>query len=191
MDIARLLQLCVVAFSVHLCRKKILVGSKNCLGWRSSLKTGISRIKSVAHDGKGVRWLNSHAEVVEPPSEFPMIRHNPQAKQIYKAWSKSIKVMKACPPCILEFFRLNWNNEEKFWTWKILRKTKEILEIPDEYKVITLIMIGTHSEEIDSILSEKQVEWEKKRPERFPFEKIAHLNRFKWWFLVVYLSDWS
>lgn len=59
------------------------------------------------------------------------------------------------------------------------RKTKEILEIPDEYKVITLIMIGTHSEEIDSILSEKQVEWEKKRPERFPFEKIAHLNRFK------------
>jgi len=40
-------------------------------------------------------------------------------------------------------------------------------------------MIGAHSEEIDSILSEKQVEWEKKRPERFPFEKIAHLNRFK------------
>lgn len=59
------------------------------------------------------------------------------------------------------------------------RKTKEILEIPDEYKIITLIMIGTHSEEIDPILSEKQVEWEKKRPERFPFEKIAHLNRFK------------
>ena len=59
------------------------------------------------------------------------------------------------------------------------RKTKEILEIPDEYKVITLIVIGTYSEEIDPILSEKQVEWEKKRPERFPFEKIAHLNRFK------------
>ena len=58
-------------------------------------------------------------------------------------------------------------------------KTKEILEIPDEYKVITLIVIGTHSEEIDPILSEKQVEWEKTRPERFPFEKIAYLNRFK------------
>ena len=59
------------------------------------------------------------------------------------------------------------------------RKTKEILGIPDEYKVITLIMIGTHSEEINPILSEKQVEWEKKRPERFPFEKISYLNRFK------------
>lgn len=59
------------------------------------------------------------------------------------------------------------------------RKTKEILEIPDEYEVITLIMIGEHSEAISSDLSEKQVEWEKKRPERFPFEKLAHLNRFK------------
>lgn len=59
------------------------------------------------------------------------------------------------------------------------RKTKEILGIPDEYKVITLIVVGKHSETISPILSEKQVEWEKKRPGRFPFEKIAHLNRFK------------
>ena len=59
------------------------------------------------------------------------------------------------------------------------RRTKEILEIPDEYKVITLIIMGKHSETISPILSEKQVEWERKRPERFPFEKIAHLNRFK------------
>lgn len=59
------------------------------------------------------------------------------------------------------------------------RKTKEILGIPDEYEVITLIMIGAHSEEMSPVLSEKQVEWEKRRPERFPFEKIAHLNRFK------------
>ncbi len=59
------------------------------------------------------------------------------------------------------------------------RKIKEILEIPVEYKVITLIMIGEHSETINPVLSEKQVEWEKERPERFSFEKIAHLNRFK------------
>ena len=59
------------------------------------------------------------------------------------------------------------------------RKTKEILGIPDEYEVITLIMIGAHSEEMSPVLSDKQVEWEKRRPERFPFEKIAHLNRFK------------
>lgn len=59
------------------------------------------------------------------------------------------------------------------------KKTKEILKIPDEYKVITLIMIGEHSETISPVLSEKQVEWEKERPKRFSFEKIAHLNRFK------------
>ncbi|UCC38648.1 MAG: nitroreductase family protein [Candidatus Aminicenantes bacterium] len=59
------------------------------------------------------------------------------------------------------------------------RKTKEILGIPDEYKVITLIVMGKHSETISPILSEKQVEWEKKRPERFSFEKIVRLNRFK------------
>jgi len=59
------------------------------------------------------------------------------------------------------------------------KKTKEILGIPEEYKVITLVIVGKHSEKISPILSEKQVEWEKKRPERFPLKKLAHFNRFK------------
>ncbi len=58
------------------------------------------------------------------------------------------------------------------------KKTKEILDIPEEYKVITLIIVGKHSEEISPILSEKQVEWEKERPERLPLEKVAFFNRF-------------
>ena len=58
------------------------------------------------------------------------------------------------------------------------KKTKEILDIPEEYKVITLIIVGKHSEEISPILSEKQVEWEKKRPERLSLEKVAFFNRF-------------
>lgn len=58
------------------------------------------------------------------------------------------------------------------------KKTKEILDIPEEYKVITLIIVGKHSEEISPILSEKQVEWEKRRPERLPLEKVAFFNRF-------------
>ncbi len=59
------------------------------------------------------------------------------------------------------------------------KKTKEILDIPEEYKVVTLIIVGKHSEEISPILSEKQVEWEKERPERLPLEKVAFFNRFK------------
>ena len=59
------------------------------------------------------------------------------------------------------------------------KKTKEILGIPEEYQVITLIIVGKHSETISPILSEKQIEWEKERPERLPLEKVAHFNRFK------------
>jgi len=59
------------------------------------------------------------------------------------------------------------------------KRTKEILGIPDEYQVITLIIVGKHSDTISPGLSEKQVEWEKSRPERFPFEIVAYLNHFK------------
>ena len=59
------------------------------------------------------------------------------------------------------------------------KKTKEILRIPEEYKVVTLIIIGKHSKTINPILSEKQVEWEMKRPQRKPFEEITSLNRFE------------
>lgn len=58
-------------------------------------------------------------------------------------------------------------------------KTKEILGIPEEYQVITLIIVGKHSEEMSSVLSEKQVEWEKKRPARLSLSKLAFINRFK------------
>jgi len=58
-------------------------------------------------------------------------------------------------------------------------KIKEILEIPEEYQVITLIIVGKHSEEISPILSEKQVEWEKERPARLSLDKFAFINRFK------------
>jgi nitroreductase len=59
------------------------------------------------------------------------------------------------------------------------KKTKEILGIPEEYEVITLIIVGKHSEKTSLLLSEEQVEREKARPERLPFERIAHLNRFQ------------
>ncbi len=59
------------------------------------------------------------------------------------------------------------------------KKTKEILGIPEEYQVITLIIVGKHSEEINPILSEKQVESEKERPARLNLDKFAFSNRFK------------
>jgi nitroreductase len=59
------------------------------------------------------------------------------------------------------------------------KKTREILGIPEEYKVITLINVGKHSDEISPVLSEKQVGFEKMRPERLPLEKVAFFNRFR------------
>lgn len=59
------------------------------------------------------------------------------------------------------------------------KKTREILGIPDDIEVITLVNVGKHSETISPILSEKQVTDEKKRPERFPLEKIVFLNTYR------------
>ena len=57
-------------------------------------------------------------------------------------------------------------------------KVKEILGIPDEYKVITLINVGKKSDKISPVLSEKQIEWEKNRPERKRLEEFIFKNRF-------------
>jgi len=58
------------------------------------------------------------------------------------------------------------------------KKTREILGIPEEYQVITLIIVGRHSEQINPVLSEKQVEAERTRPERMPLERFVYFNRF-------------
>ncbi len=58
------------------------------------------------------------------------------------------------------------------------KKTKEILGIPEEYQVITLIIVGKHSATTSPLLSSKQAEWEKTRPERFSLEKFIHRNKY-------------
>lgn len=55
---------------------------------------------------------------------------------------------------------------------------KEILGIPDEMTAITLVIVGKHSDEISPVLSEKQVGWEKERPERLPLEEFAYMNHY-------------
>lgn len=58
-------------------------------------------------------------------------------------------------------------------------KVKEILGLPENVQVITLIIVGAHSERMNPSLSEKQIELEKKRPERLPLEKFTYENRYR------------
>ena len=57
------------------------------------------------------------------------------------------------------------------------KKTRGILGIPAEYKVITLIIVGKKSVEAGPLLSEKQIALEKKRPARKPQGEIAFIDR--------------
>lgn len=51
-------------------------------------------------------------------------------------------------------------------------EVKEVLSIPDEMTVITLVIVGKQSKTISPVLSDKQVEAERTRPDRLPLEKI-------------------
>ncbi|MCX8095820.1 MAG: nitroreductase family protein [Caldisericia bacterium] len=54
-------------------------------------------------------------------------------------------------------------------------KVKEILQIPNDYTVITLIIFGKKREEIREVLTDKQKEQEINRPPRKPFEELAKI----------------
>ncbi len=58
------------------------------------------------------------------------------------------------------------------------QKVKELLSIPGNMTVITLVNVGRHSDNVSPVLSEKQAEQEKKRPPRYPLEKIVFRNKF-------------
>ena len=55
---------------------------------------------------------------------------------------------------------------------------REVLGIPAEMQVITLVNVGRHADTISPVLSPKQVEWEKARPERLPLEQVAFFNHY-------------
>ncbi|MFX1521027.1 MAG: nitroreductase family protein [Promethearchaeota archaeon] len=56
---------------------------------------------------------------------------------------------------------------------------KEILDIPEDATVITLVIISNHSETISPVLSEKHAKGEKVRPERLNFEEFVYFNSFR------------
>jgi nitroreductase len=55
---------------------------------------------------------------------------------------------------------------------------REILCIPEEMTVITLLVVGKKSKTISPILSEKQVNTEKKRPQRLGITEFVFRNRY-------------
>ena len=59
------------------------------------------------------------------------------------------------------------------------QKVKSILRIPEDMRVLTLMIVGKHSKEINPVLSETQVKSERKRPERLPLSKFMYINRYK------------
>ncbi|MFW6196951.1 MAG: nitroreductase family protein [Thermoplasmatota archaeon] len=58
-------------------------------------------------------------------------------------------------------------------------ETKELLDIPEEYRLITLVIIGKYSEESTDLLTEKQAEREKERPERKDLDELIHIDTCK------------
>ena len=57
-------------------------------------------------------------------------------------------------------------------------KTREVLGIPEDMDVVTLVNVGRHAGAVSPVLSEEQAKAERVRPERLPFEKIAFVNRY-------------
>ena len=55
---------------------------------------------------------------------------------------------------------------------------KEILTVPDNMTVITLLIVGKISGEISPMLNEKQAESEKSRPPRLKFEDFAFIDTY-------------
>ncbi len=55
---------------------------------------------------------------------------------------------------------------------------KDLLAVPEEMIVITLIIVGKHSDEISDVLSEDQAVAEKERPPRKPLGDFAFKNRY-------------
>ena len=59
-----------------------------------------------------------------------------------------------------------------------LDKAKEILHIPQDKSLITLIIVGKHTSEFPEEMSEKQQENEGKRPKRKSVEEFISFNQY-------------
>jgi nitroreductase len=58
------------------------------------------------------------------------------------------------------------------------KKVRQTLGLPDEYHVHTLIIVGRKADSLSPVLSDKQIAWEKERPERLPLNKFVFIDYF-------------
>lgn len=58
------------------------------------------------------------------------------------------------------------------------KKTREILDIPPDMEIITLVIVGKKSNKVNPGLSRQQVEAEGQRPARLPIDEFVYLNEF-------------
>jgi len=56
---------------------------------------------------------------------------------------------------------------------------KEILKIPDDMRLITLVIVGKHSKEVNPVLSDSMKLGEKQRPPRKKLEDFLFLNSYE------------
>ena len=58
-------------------------------------------------------------------------------------------------------------------------KAKEILKIPKDMRLITLVIVGKHSDTIRDELSEDMAKGEKTRPPRKAFDEFSWIDEYK------------
>ena len=58
------------------------------------------------------------------------------------------------------------------------KKTREILNVPEDIDVITLVIVGKHSDKINPDMSDKQIADEKERHKRIPNESFVFHNNY-------------
>jgi nitroreductase len=58
------------------------------------------------------------------------------------------------------------------------KKVRSVLGIPDDMAVVTLVIVGKHSDVIGDLLSDDQAATEPVRPERKPLEEIAFFDGY-------------
>ncbi len=58
------------------------------------------------------------------------------------------------------------------------KKAKEVLGVPDDMQLITLVMVGKHTTELKPYLNEKQVQAEHEQPPRKSLSEFAFIDRY-------------
>ncbi|MHA1521594.1 MAG: nitroreductase family protein [Promethearchaeota archaeon] len=58
------------------------------------------------------------------------------------------------------------------------KKVREILHIPDEYNIVTLLVVGKKKAEFSNFISEDQKDREDVRPSRLKIEEFSFMNQF-------------